>query len=451
MLLATVLENPYIPQKYKDGLTPKQAEFLADESREILYGGAAGGGKSVALLMAAAQYVTEPGYSAVILRRTFAQMSKSDSILELAKEWWLGDDRVKFNGDEYKFTFPRGATVQFGHMENERSKFNYQGGAFRFVGYDELTQFTETQYTYLFSRQRKAADSPHPLRMRATSNPGGVGHQWVYKRFIDTKTRRPRAKFIPAKLKDNPNVDEASYREGLAELDPLTRLQLEEGRWDAVAGGRFKMEWFGNYRPDPDSPDFMQLWHGDGCVERFKPATCARFQTCDPAASTSDAANHFVLSTWLVTPKANLLWWGCEFGKMELPDQVLLCQSSYRRHGPKFVAVEVLLNQRGLRDILRRSKDPVMVVREMSPRGHNKLERAAGFINLAASGRVFLPEDGRPFPHDEVTSELTRFTGEDGGDDDFTDTGSYAAEILPELHSGGGAGRPIVKRLGGLR
>lgn len=439
-----MLENPFVPERIKAGLTPKQAELLGDESREILYGGAAGGGKSVGMLLAAAQYVTEARYAALILRRTFKQLAKSDSILALAKDWWLADRRVRYNGDTYTFTFPAGAVVEFGHMDSEDAKHNYQGGAYRFVGYDELTQFTEPMYTYLFSRQRREAGSAVPLRMRATSNPGGVGHDWVKRRFIAPETRDPRATFIPARLADNPNIDRDSYVESLSYLDPLTRAQLLAGDWDAVAGGRFKADWFGWYRRCPDSADFVRLRHAGGEVERLKPAGCPRFQTCDPAASTSTAADYFVLSTWLVTPRAHVLWWGCEREKLELPEQVELCQRSYRRHLPQFVAVEEVANQRGLAQLLRRSKDPVMVVRGVSPLGRDKLSRAAGFISLAHDGRVYLPEGNPAFPLDDVIGELTRFTGDPDRDahDDVVDTGSYAAELLPVLGTATGSAKP---------
>jgi phage terminase large subunit-like protein len=450
VVLATVLENQWIPERIKPGpdgkgLTSKQAEFLGDERREILYGGAAGGGKSVALLAAAAQYVTESRYSALILRRTFRQLAKSDSILSLAKDWWLSNRDVRYNGDLYTFTFPSGAVIEFGHMDTENAKHNYQGGGYRFVGYDELTQFTDTMYLYLFSRQRRDATSQIPLRMRATSNPGGIGHEWVKSRFIDPQTRHPSARFIPARLSDNPNIDRESYLESLSYLDPLTRDQLEKGDWDAVAGGRFQKAWFGWYRKDSPAVEFVSLNRNGQEIERFLWKNCARFQTCDPAASTSTAADYFVLSTWLVTPRANVLWWGCEREKLELPEQVELCQRSYRINGPKFVAVEEVLNQRGLAQLLRRSKNPLMVVHGVSPLGRDKLARAAGFINLVHDGRVFLPEDNRAFPLDDVIGELTRFTGDPDQDahDDIVDSGSYMAELLPSM-GGGQSSAPTV-------
>jgi len=158
----TIRRNRWIPDHIRNGLTPKQVEFLVYEGREALYGGAAGGGKSVALLVAALQYVGERGYSALILRRTYKQLAKADSILAKAKEWLLPLRTVKYNGDEHKFTFPSGATLEFGHMDHEDSKHDYQGGTWAYIGVDEATQFTGPMLAYPRTRQRRATDSSIP-------------------------------------------------------------------------------------------------------------------------------------------------------------------------------------------------------------------------------------------------------------------------------------------------
>lgn len=207
---------------------PKQREFLALDCREALYGGAAGGGKSDALLMAAAQYVHVPGYRALIIRRTYADLAKDDAIMTRAKEWWIPQG-IAWSEKDKRFTFPSGASIAFGYMDSESDKYTYQGGAWQFVGFDELTQFPEAWYTYLFTRQRKAALLDVPVRMRAASNPGGIGHDWVYRRFVNKKTAR--APFIPALAADNPSLDLADYRESMALVDPTLRRQLEDGVW----------------------------------------------------------------------------------------------------------------------------------------------------------------------------------------------------------------------------
>lgn len=223
--------------------TPPQQVFLAmDTVKEILYGGAAGGGKSIALLMAALQYVDVPEYAALLLRRTYADLIKPESLMDVAREWLTNTD-ARWNDNEKTWFFPSGATLTFGYLDVEKDKLNYQGAAFQFIGFDELTQHLEKSYKYLFSRLRRKAKSKStiPLRMRAASNPGGPGHDWVKLRFIDTVAKNRF--FIPALIADNPYLDRESYVESLSELDPVELEQLLNGAWEvAEKGGIFDPE-----------------------------------------------------------------------------------------------------------------------------------------------------------------------------------------------------------------
>ena len=433
----SVLDNEFIPADVRRKLTVKQAELLAHQGAECLYGGAARGGKSYAALIAAAQFVDRPDYHALILRRNYAQMSKADSILNLSKSWWYG--RVKWNGEDRKWTFPSGATIEFGHMEGPDSHLNYQGAVWQTVVFDELTQFPqESQYQFLFTRQSRPEGSDLPIRVIATSNPGGPGHFWVKNRFIDPKTKKADAHFIPAKLDDNPNVDRAAYRASLTHVDPVTRDQMLAGNWDAIEGGRFQKEWFRYYRREGDF--FVLRNRANEIVERFMPAACPRWQTCDPAASTSAAADHFVLSTWCLSPLANLVWLECHRAKYEIPEQVGTAQMLYRRWHPQFLAVEEVANQRALAQLLRRSLDPKMVIHPVSPLGKDKSVRATPSLVIAAAGQLYLPEDDRSFPLEDVQGELIMFTGEDGNPDDICDTLFYAVETMPMVKARGGGG-----------
>jgi hypothetical protein len=208
--------------------TPKQAEFLGLESKEGLYGGAAGGGKSDCLLMGALQHVHIPGYSALLLRRTFPQLKQDGGLIQRSHEW-LSGSAAKWSAQDNRWHFPSGATLTFGSLQYERDKFNYQGGAWQFIGFDELTQFTESQYRYLLSRSRRDTGFPVKPIVRASSNPGGVGHDWVKERFVDASpSKKP---FVPSRLEDNPHLDQDDYREGLAQLSDVERKQLEQGIW----------------------------------------------------------------------------------------------------------------------------------------------------------------------------------------------------------------------------
>lgn len=231
--------------------TTKQALFLSLDRLELFYGGAAGPGKSTALLAAALQYVDVPGYAALLLRRTYADLALPGALMDRAQDWLSGTD-AHWNATTHTWTFPSGATLTFGYLDHEEQKRRYQSAEFQFIGWDELTQFTETMYTFLFGRLRKpqfsrglAPDGTGlagvPLRMRSASNPGGLGHDWVKARFVDRETRS--AAFIPAKLSENPHLDQATYRESLAELSEVEQERLIDGDWDAIEqGGVFDVD-----------------------------------------------------------------------------------------------------------------------------------------------------------------------------------------------------------------
>lgn len=243
--------------------TTRQKLFLSlKDKREVFYGGAAGGGKSSALLMAALEYVDVPNYAALLIRRTYTDLSKPGALIPRSHEWLSG--KAHYAEQTKTWTFPSGATLSFGHLEAENDKYKYQSSEFQFIGFDELSQFTETQYTYLFSRLRRLKNSNIPIRMRAGSNPGGIGGYWLKRRFIpenfvpdmaiedkvwekieiDEETGKPITRFfVPARLDDNPHLDKEEYEESLRELDPITRAQLRRGDWQISIRGDVLHNW----------------------------------------------------------------------------------------------------------------------------------------------------------------------------------------------------------------
>ena len=215
--------------------TERQWAFLLLDCKEALYGGQAGGGKSDALLMAALQYVDTPGYHAILFRRTYADLERPGALIPRSHEWLQGTD-AHWNGR--RWTFPSGAVLDFGYLDNANDIYRYQSSEYQFLGFDELTQFEESWYRYLFSRARRTTSVNAPVRVRTASNPGGVGHDWVRRRFFDDGFIHGRA-FVPARLEDNPHINTEEYDESLQELDPITYAQLRHGDWSVRATGPF--------------------------------------------------------------------------------------------------------------------------------------------------------------------------------------------------------------------
>ena len=244
----------YIPVKP----TPKQLAFLLLPTREAMFGGSGGGGKSFALLMAALQYVDIPGYAALLLRRTYADLSKPSALIDISRQWLMGTD-ARWNDQAKMWRFPSGATLSFGYLDSESDKWQYQGGTYQFIGFDELTQFRELDYRFLFGWLRRPTGSDIPLRMRAASNPGGIGHEWVKQRFLSEPNEERL--FLPARLDDNPHLDKESYVQSLMELDPVTRRQILEGDWSARQGGsKFRREWFEVVEAAPAQCRMVRAW-----------------------------------------------------------------------------------------------------------------------------------------------------------------------------------------------
>lgn len=245
LLEETVYKNQYIPKMPDSEGRPmfpsaKQQFFLALPHREILLGGARRGGKSVAMLAAALQYVECPGYSACIIRRSLDELKKPDGLIFQSHEWLRGTD-AKYNGSTHQWRFPSGATLQFIHIASDLEASAVKGTGYQFIGFEELTEFTEYQYTYPFGSLQKMAGSTIPLRVRATTNPGGPGHEWVMRRFntSDDPSIPPNEDrvFIKALYTDNPGIDHAEMEKSLDQLDPLTRAWHKYGDWLAQASG----------------------------------------------------------------------------------------------------------------------------------------------------------------------------------------------------------------------
>jgi predicted phage terminase large subunit-like protein len=227
--------------------TAKQEWFLRLNGFEAFFGGAAGPGKSWGLLMAALQYVDVPAYHALILRPTLGEFEQPGGLIEVSHDW-LGQTDAWWHGGRREWAFPSGATVRFGYLRNPADLKQFKGPSYSFCGFDELTSFTETLYRGMFRILRQPKDgtlAAVPLRMRAASNPGDVGHAWVKSRFVDPRSRAADVGYVPAKIADNPFLDYDAYVASLSHMSPVDRERLIKGDWDVMEeGGKFHRDRF---------------------------------------------------------------------------------------------------------------------------------------------------------------------------------------------------------------
>ena len=260
----TEFEEEHANVLFKPNKGP-QTDFLAAGEREVLYGGSAGGGKSYAMLADPLRYMGHPAFSGLLLRHTTEELRelifKSQ---ELYPKIWPG---IKWSERKMQWTAPSGARLWMSYLDRDDDVLRYQGLAFSWIGFDELTQW-QSPYAWNYMRSRLRSTAPDlPIFMRATTNPGGRGHAWVKKMFIDPSSygrafdatdietnevlKYPaghskagkalfKRRFIPARLSDNPYLsDTGDYEAMLLSLPEQQRRQLLDGDWDIKEGAAF--------------------------------------------------------------------------------------------------------------------------------------------------------------------------------------------------------------------
>jgi predicted phage terminase large subunit-like protein len=329
----------------------------------------------------------------------------------------LGGTAARWADKEKTWHFPSGATLTFGYLDAANDRYRYQSSEFQFVGFDELTQFLEVDYLYLFSRLRRREGSRLPLRMRAATNPGGIGHAWVKRRFLSDQAHWAGRLFVPALLSDNPHLDRDEYAQALMNLDPFTRGQLLKGDWTEFQGNHFHPADWPRYRFTGDA----YLLH------QRRPVLSGdvwRFAVVDPATDAKRSADYTVIMVCGVTPAGELLLLDVVRRQIDVGDIVPALAGVCRTWQPlAFVGLESVAFQRLL--VLEAGKHrDIPPVREMKPQGKGKLARAVAAIVKAERGEIHLPQEG-PWL-DECMTELAAFTGANDPQDDQVDCLAYS-------------------------
>ena len=298
--------------------TPKQAMFHASKANEILYGGAAGGGKTKALIMDALfRCLKNPGTTAAIFRRSYRELEDTD-IKEAQASY--PDGLATYNAGRHEYNLINGSKILFRHCENEADRFKYSGIEIQFLYFDELTSFEQTIYDFIKTRLRAKKSLGVVPIVRSASNPGNIGHGWVKKMFVDAgpfmqimeqeiysetlhKSRKIRTQYIPALAMENPFITE-DYIFELEQKPEALRKSLLEGRWDSFEGMVFQ-EW----KNDP-SHYVDRLW--THVVEPFDlPDDWPRYFGFDHGYSRPFACGWFAMA-----PDGTLYlyreWYGCK-------------------------------------------------------------------------------------------------------------------------------------------
>lgn len=298
--------------------TPKQYAFHASTANEVLYGGAAGGGKTKAIVMDAfSRCICYPKTNAYVFRRTYRELE--DTVISEAKAS-IPPELAVYNVGRHEMHFTNGSKIYFRHCATLADRFTYQGAEIHWLYFDELTHFEKEIYDYLKTRLRAKASLGITPIVRCSSNPGGIGHGWVKNYFVDAgpymkpvshfvsssalggKRKKITTQYIPSLATENPYITD-DYIFELEQKPEALRRALLEGNWDAFEGQVF-VEW-------KDDPEHYRDRRWTHVVEPFPiPASWPRFMSFDHGYS-----KPFSCGWWAISPDGTAYryreWYGC--------------------------------------------------------------------------------------------------------------------------------------------
>lgn len=417
--------------------------------------------------MAALMYAHVPGYAALILRKDTQRLRLAGGLIPRSHEWLSG--KAHWSDDEQQWTFttgPRYSTLRFGYLQSPFDRYRYQSSEFQFIAFDELTEFDEEDYLFLFSRLRRLQFSSVPLRIRSASNPGNVGHAWVKRRFVERDKgagdKRPREDqmpspspfapsplvpsplapsslappedriYIPAQVADNPSLDIETYRANLLHLPPVIREQLLNGDWTVREDGLIQPSWLREYSL---SAGQYELHHRDGgAVASFAEASCRRFVTIDPAGTSADRAKEVrgrerswtVMQVWDQPRGAasqHLLLRHQWRGRVGFDGLVAQLRALHAEWRPQRLYIENEKLGQAAIDVLLRE----MPIEPIATGGSDKITRAGPLLLKLERGEIWLPRGIAGF-RQELEAEWFSWTGHPDEPSDQIDAAAYAVQ-----------------------
>lgn len=478
--------SEYIPHRP----SRKQLEALLRPEKELLFGGALGGGKSDFLLMCCLQYMDVPGYASAIFRKNLTDLKLPGALLDRTRTWlqpYLSSKRIRYVPSEHTFYFPtrypdgsRGedARLAFGYLADANAKDRYQSAEYQTIAFDEISHWeTDSDYSYMRTRLRRTVCNVHgkdkngdpiwiddcmicqikrdaPVRLRAATNPGGLGGNWIKKRFqivpdptlyadrrealiaisngikVPYVGTHPKRAFVPSYITDNPFLDQKDYDEFLNDMSPEMRSQLRDGNWDIRPDSRFQRVNARYFRLYEDSYQIGNTIYPFSSFKRI-------IMTVDPASTVKagivdervhkQAPSFTAISVFGITENNDLMWLNLSHFRSEVPDVVEEIKNDYVKWRPRYSRMETNGVGAGPAQYIKRIGIPVMEIRKNVDKLENSL--AAGLLMRA--GKIWFP-DNVPWI-DECEDEVFSWTGLPQETDDIIDNLSDAANDVGPL------------------